>query len=449
MNVVFGKHVARRTFLRGMGAAVALPFLDATVPAFASAPRAVKRLGIVYVPNGMNMAEWRPTAKGRGFDLPSTLQPLAPYKERLLVLSRMSNPLADPMPGEGLGDHSRAQAVFLTGVHPRKTEGTDIRAGISADQIVAKEFGKETELTSLELGLEAVDLVGGCEDGYACAYSGALAWRSDSMPLPVQAQPRAVFERLFGASDSTDRQSRLSRIELERSVLDMVSDQLNQLQKRLGASDRTRISEYFESIRDIERRIQRAEEQSGRGGFPEIQQPGGVPESFGEYARLMFDLNALAYQTDLTRVSTFLMGREKSGRTYAEIGVPDPHHPISHHQNRPEMLEREAKINKFHMELFAHFLKKLDSIQEGDGTVLDHSLIVHGAGMSNSDIHLHHDLPMLVAGGGAGTVRGGRHLEYSEDTPLSNLWLTLIDKMGLPVEKFGDSKGQLDLLSDV
>jgi len=387
--------------------------------------------------------------KGRGFDLPSTLQPLAPYKERLLVLSRMSNPLADPMPGEGLGDHSRAQAVFLTGVHPRKTEGTDIRAGISADQIVAKEFGKETELTSLELGLEAVDLVGGCEDGYACAYSGALAWRSDSMPLPVQAQPRAVFERLFGASDSTDRQSRLSRIELERSVLDMVSDQLNQLQKRLGASDRTRISEYFESIRDIERRIQRAEEQSGRGGFPEIQQPGGVPESFGEYARLMFDLNALAYQTDLTRVSTFLMGREKSGRTYAEIGVPDPHHPISHHQNRPEMLEREAKINKFHMELFAHFLKKLDSIQEGDGTVLDHSLIVHGAGMSNSDIHLHHDLPMLVAGGGAGTVRGGRHLEYSEDTPLSNLWLTLIDKMGLPVEKFGDSKGQLDLLSDV
>jgi len=449
MNVVFGKHVARRTFLRGMGAAVALPFLDATVPAFASAPKAVKRLGIVYVPNGMNMAEWRPTAKGRGFDLPSTLQPLAPYKERLLVLSHMSNPLADPMPGEGLGDHSRAQAVFLTGVHPRKTEGTDIRAGISADQIVAKEFGKETELTSLELGLEAVDLVGGCEDGYACAYSGALAWRSDSMPLPVQAQPRAVFERLFGASDSTDRQSRLSRIELERSVLDMVSDQLNQLQKRLGASDRTRISEYFESIRDIERRIQRAEEQSGRGGFPEIQQPGGVPESFGEYARLMFDLNALAYQTDLTRVSTFLMGREKSGRTYAEIGVPDPHHPISHHQNRPEMLEREAKINKFHMELFAHFLKKLDSIQEGDGTVLDHSLIVHGAGMSNSDIHLHHDLPMLVAGGGAGTVRGGRHLEYSEDTPLSNLWLTLIDKMGLPVEKFGDSKGQLDLLSDV
>jgi hypothetical protein len=449
MEVVLGKHLARRTFLRGLGATVALPFLDAMAPAFAAAPKPVKRLGIIYVPNGMNMLEWRPTATGAGFELPSTLQPLTPFKNRLLVLSKMSNPEADPLPGEGLGDHSRAQAVFLTGVHPRKTEGTDIRAGISADQIVAKEFGKETELTSLELGLEAVDLVGGCEDGYACAYSGAIAWRSETMPLPVQAQPRAVFERLFGASDSTDRESRLGRIELERSVLDMVTDQLNGLQKRLGAADRNRITEYFESIRDIERRIQRAEEQSGRGGFPEIQQPGGVPESFGEYAKLMFDLNALAYQTDLTRVSTFLMGREKSGRTYAEIGVPDPHHPISHHQNRPEMLEREAKINKFHMELFAHFLQKLDSIQDGDGTVLDHSLIVHGAGMSNSDIHLHHDLPMLMVGGGAGQVKGGRHLEYSEEVPLSNLWLTLIDKMGLPVEKFGDSNGRLDLLSEV
>ena len=291
--------------------------------------------------------------------------------------------------------------------------------------------------------------MGGCEDGYACAYSGALAWRSDTMPLPVQAQPRAVFERLFGASDSTDRASRLSRIEMERSILDLVTDQLTSLQNKLGASDRSRITEYFESIRDIERRIQRAEEQSGRGGFPELQQPGGVPDSFEEYAKLMFDLNVLAFQTDLTRVSTFLMGREKSGRTYAEIGVPDPHHPISHHQNRPEMLEREAKINAFHMRLFAHFLAKLDSIPDGDGTLLEHSLIVHGAGMSNSDIHLHHDLPMLLAGGGAGQVRGGRHVKLSEDTPLANLWLTLIDKMGLPVEKFGDSNGRIDLVSEV
>jgi Protein of unknown function (DUF1552) len=449
MSTVLKKSLRRRTFLRGLGATVALPFLDAMVPAFAQAPAAVRRLGVVYVPNGMNMNEWRPTKVGAGFDLPSTLKPLEAFQQRLIVLSGMGTPEADPRPGEGLGDHSRAQAVFLTGVHPRKTEGTDIRASVSADQIIARELGKQTELTSLELGLEAVDLVGGCEDGYACAYSGALAWRSDTMPLPVQAQPRAVFERLFGASDSTDRDSRVSRIEMERSILDLVTDQLTSLQSKLGASDRTRITEYFESIRDIERRIQRAEEQSGRGGFPEIQQPGGVPDSFEEYAKLMFDLNVLAFQTDLTRVSTFLMGREKSGRTYAEIGVPDPHHPISHHQNRPEMLEREAKINAFHMRLFAHFLLKLDSTPDGDGTLLDHSLIVHGAGMSNSDIHLHHDLPMLLAGGGAGQVKGGRHVKLSEDTPLANLWLTLIDKMGLPVEKFGDSKGRIDLVSEV
>jgi hypothetical protein len=428
---------------------VALPWLDAMVPAFAAPASPARRLGIVYVPNGMNMTEWRPKTVGAGFDLSPTLAPLAPLRDRLLVLTGMSNAEADPRPGEGLGDHSRAQAVFLTGVHPRKTEGSDLRAGVSADQIVARELGKETELASLELGLEAIDLVGGCEDGYSCAYSGALAWRSETMPLPVQAQPRAVFERLFGASDSTDRASRLSRIDLERSILDMVSDQLASLQKRLGPGDRTRVTEYFESVRDIERRIQRAEEQSGRGDFPEINQPGGVPESFEEYAKLMFDLNVLAFQTDLTRVSTFLMGREKSGRTYPEIGVPDPHHPISHHQNRPEMLEREAKINVFHMRLFAHFLGKLQATPDGDGTLLDHSLIVHGAGMSNSDIHLHHDLPMLLAGGGAGQVKGNRHIKFDDDTPLSNLWLTLIDRMGLPVERFGDSTGRIDLLSGI
>ena len=361
----------------------------------------------------------------------------------------MSNPEADGKPGEGLGDHSRAQATFLTGVHPRKTEGTDIRAGVSADQIVARELGRETELTSLELGLEAVDLVGGCEDGYACAYSSTIAWRTETMALPVLAQPRAVFERLFGAADRTDRASRLSRIAAERSILDMVSDQLAALQKRLGPGDRTRITEYVESVRDIERRIQRAEEQSDREGLPAIEQPAGVPDSFEEYAKLMFDLNVLAYQSDLTRVSTFLMGREKSGRTYPEIGVPDPHHPISHHQNRPEMLEREAKINRFHMRLFAHFIEKLKATPDGDGTLLDHSLIVHGAGMSNSDIHYHHDLPLLLVGGGAGQVKGGRHVRLAEHTPLSNLWLTMIDKMGMPVERFGDSNGTIHLIADV
>lgn len=447
-KVVARKHLQRRTFLRGFGAAVALPLLDGMIPAFAATPKPARRLGVIYLPNGMNMAEWRPKAVGAGFELPPTLTPLAPFRDKLLVLSGLSNAEADPLPGEGLGDHSRAQAVFLTGVHPRKTEGTDIRAGISADQIVAREFGRETELSSLELGLEAVDLVGGCEDGYACAYSGTVAWRSETMPLPVLAQPRAVFERLFGAGDGTDRESRLSRIEMERSILDMVSDQLASLMSRLGPRDRSRITEYFDSVRDIERRIQRAEEQSGRGDFPEIQQPGGIPDTFEAYAKLMFDLNVLAFQCDLTRVSTFLMGREKTGRTYPEIGVPDPHHPISHHQNRPEMLEKEAKINAFHMKLFAHFLEKLRSTPDGDGSLLDHSLIVQGAGMSNSDIHYHHDLPMVLAGGESGQVKGGRHLKFS-DTPLSNLWLTMIDKMGLPVERFGDSNGKIDLLSDV
>jgi len=452
MNPTFisGKHLPRRTFLRGLGVSLALPVLDSMVPAFATAAtsaKPVRRLGIVYVPNGMNMWEWRPKAAGAAFELSPTLSSLAPFKDKLVVLTGMANAQADPRPGEGLGDHSRAQAVFLTGVHPRKTEGTDIRAGVSADQIIAAELGKETELASLELGLEEVDLVGGCEDGYACAYSGTIAWRSDTMPLPVLAQPRAVFERLFGAGDSTSRASRLRRVDLERSILDMINDQLAALQRNLGPQDRSRVTEFVESVRDVERRIQRAEEQSGRGDFPEFHQPGGVPDTYGEYAKLMFDLNVLAYQCDLTRVSTFLMGREKSGRTYAEIGVPESHHPISHHQNRPEMLAREAKINAFHMSLFAYFLEKLKATPDGDGSLLDHSLLVHGAGMSNSDIHFHHDLPIVLAGGGAGQVKGGRHLELAKDTPLANFWLTLVDKMGVPAERFGDSNGQVELLS--
>jgi len=452
MNPTFisGKHLPRRTFLRGLGVSLALPVLDSMVPAFATAAtsaKPVRRLGIVYVPNGMNMWEWRPKTAGAAFELSPTLSSLAPFKDKLVVLTGMANAQADPRPGEGLGDHSRAQAVFLTGVHPRKTEGTDIRAGVSADQIVAAELGKETELASLELGLEEVDLVGGCEDGYACAYSGTIAWRSDTMPLPVLAQPRAVFERLFGAGDSTSRASRLRRVDLERSILDMINDQLAALQRNLGPQDRSRVTEFVESVRDVERRIQRAEEQSGRGDFPDFHQPGGVPDTYGEYAKLMFDLNVLAYQCDLTRVSTFLMGREKSGRTYAEIGVPESHHPISHHQNRPEMLAREAKINAFHMSLFAYFLEKLKATPDGDGSLLDHSLLVHGAGMSNSDIHFHHDLPIVLAGGGAGQVKGGRHLELAKDTPLANFWLTLVDKMGVPAERFGDSNGQVELLS--
>jgi hypothetical protein len=452
-HINFGKHLPRRTFLRGLGATIALPLLDGMVPAFAAqgtgAAKAIRRLAIVYVPNGMNMANWKPKTEGTGFDLPPILQSLEPFKDRLLVLSGMSNLQADPLPGEGLGDHSRAQSVFLTGVHPKKTEGADIRAGISMDQIVARETGKETELASLELALEDVDLVGGCEDGYSCAYAGTIAWRSPTQPLPMTAQPRAVFERLFGAGESLDRESRAARIEMDRSILDMVTGELSQLQRRLGASDRVKVGDYIESVRDLERRIQRAEEQSGRSALPETQQPQGVPELYSEYAELMFDLNVLAFQADLTRVSTFLMGREKDGRTYAEIGVPDPHHPVSHHQNRPEMLEKLTRINTFHMKLFARFVEKMAATRDGDGSLLDHSLLMHGAGMSNSDTHFHHDLPILIAGGGAGHIKTGRHLALPAETPLANLHLTIIDKMGIPVENFGDSSGKLEILSDV
>jgi hypothetical protein len=448
----FGKHLPRRTFLRGIGATMALPLLDSMVPAFvtaAGAAKPVKRLGVVYVPNGMNMFAWRPTTTGAAFELSPVLSSLAPFKDRVLVLSGMSNLQADPLPGEGLGDHSRSQSVFLTGVHPKKTEGADIRASVSMDQILAREFGKETELASLELALEDTDLVGGCEDGYSCAYSGTIAWKTPTTPLPMMAQPRAVFERLFGAGDSTDRQARLARIQMDRSILDMVTGELSQLQQRLGARDRTRVSEYVDSVRDLERRIQRAEEQSERGEYPEAQQPGGVPDSYGEYAKLMFDLNVLAFQCDLTRVSTFLMGREKTGRTYAEIGVPDPHHPVSHHQNRPEMLEKLTKINQFHMQLFAYFLEKMAATPDGEGTLLDHVMVMHGAGMSNSDTHFHHDLPIVVAGGGAGQLKGGRHIQLPLETPLANLHLTLLDKMGIPAERFGDSNGKLEVLSGV
>jgi hypothetical protein len=452
-NVILGKHLPRRTFLRGLGATIALPLLDGMVPAFAGqnsgATRAIRRLAVVYVPNGMHMANWKPKTEGAGYDLSPILRPLGPYKDKVLVLSGMSNLQADPLPGEGLGDHSRAQSVFLTGVHPKKTEGADIRAGISMDQIVARETGKETELASLELALEDVDLVGGCEDGYSCAYAGTIAWKSPTQPLPMTAQPRAVFERLFGAGDSLDRQARLARIDMDRSILDMVTNELASLQRKLGASDKVKVADYLESVRDLERRIQRAEEQSGRGELPATQQPQGVPELYSEYATLMFDLNVLAFQADLTRVSTFLMGREKDGRTYAEIGVPDPHHPVSHHQNRPEMLEKLSKINSFHMKLFAGFVEKMANTPEGNGSLLDHSLLMHGAGMSNSDTHFHHDLPILIAGGGAGRIKTGRHVALPAETPLANLHLTILDKMGVAIENFGDSNGKLEVLAGV
>jgi hypothetical protein len=442
----------RRTFLRGLGATIALPLLDAMVPAataLAATPgRSVKRLGVVYVPNGMSMTNWTPAVEGDAFELTPILQPLAPYRDRLLVLSGLADRPAFPRPGEGAGDHARAAGTFLTGVHVKKTEGADVQAGISMDQIAAQELGRETQLPSLELALETVELLGACDGGYACAYGNTISWRGPTTPNPMENDPRAVFERLFGNTDSTDRVARLSRMQTNRSILDSVTGKVTRLQQKLHPADRTRLSEYLESIRDVERRIQKAEEQSLRD-LPAVEQPAGIPAGFEAHGELMFDLLALAYQCDLTRVSTFMMGREVSGRAYPEVGVPDSHHPVSHHQNRPEMIEKLAKINVFHMQVFAHFLHKLASTPDGDGSLLDHSVILYGAGISDSNTHFHDNLPIAVLGARDAGIKGGRHLRYSQETPVTNLYLTLLERLGVNAEKLGDSTGRLALLSGV
>ena len=444
-------YMPRRTFLRGLGATIALPLLDGMIPALsalgATAAKPIRRLGVVYVPNGMMMQKWSPAAEGP-LALSPIQAPLAPFKDKVLVVSGLNSLVADALPGEGGGAHSRAQASFLTGVHPKKTEGTDFQAGVSVDQIAAKELGQQTQLASLELALEnTAELVGACDIGYSCAYSGTIAWRGPTTPLPMEIDPRAAFERLFG--DSTDPKVRLARIQKERSILDAATHDVARLQRGLGARDVSKLNEYLEAVRDVERRIQKAEDQNNQE-LPAVEQPVGIPPTFEEHAKLMFDLLALAYQTDLTRISTFMMARELSYRAYPEVGVNEAHHPVSHHANNPAQLEKLSKINLFHMKQFAYFVEKLQSTPDGDGSLLDHSMIVYGASFSNSNEHYPHDLPIMVVGGGAGQLKGGRHLRFEANvTPLANLHLTLLDKMGMNVERFGDSSGKLELLSGV
>lgn len=445
------KAIPRRTVLRGFGASLALPLLDSMVPALTAmaktAASPVRRLGVVYVPNGMNMQHWTPAAEGSAFELTQTMTPLAPFRDRMIVVSGLDSKEALPRPGEGGGAHSRSQSTFMTCVQVKRTEGSDVRAGMSMDQIVARELAQQTQLASLELALEPVDLVGSCDVGYACAYTGTLAWRSATTPLPMEIDPRAAFERLFGASDSTDPRARRARLEKDRSILDALTEEVARFQQRLGQRDRAKVTEYLEAIRDAERRIQKAEEQSAEE-LPLVDRPAGVPKTFEEHATLMFDLLALAYQTDLTRVGTYLVGRELSGRTYPEIGVPDSYHPVSHHGNNPIQLEKQAKINLFHTTIFSRFLEKLDSTPDGDGSLLDHSMFIYGGGMSNSNEHDPRNLPLLLVGGGSGTIKGGRHLRFKE-RPLADLHLTVLEKMGVPMERFGDSTGKIELLSDV
>jgi hypothetical protein len=431
---------------------MALPFLDSMVPALSalagSAASGPRRLGVVYVPNGVNMLQWTPKTEGTAFEFTPALNPLEPFRDRLFVLSGLADKMAVPLPGEGTGDHARAASTFLTGVHVKKTEGPDIQAGISMDQIAAQTLGKETQLASLELALDSVEVLGACDAGYSCAYANTISWRTPTTPLPMENDPRAVFERLFGASDSTDTKARLARLQEDKSVLDFITGELASLNRSLGTRDRSKLNEYLEAVRDVERRIQTAEAQSNRE-LPVVDQPAGIPNSFDAHAKLMFDLLILAYQTDLTRVGTFMMAKEVSGRSYPEIGVPDGHHACSHHQNDPVKLEKLTKINAYHLQQFAYFLEKLRNTPDGDGSLLDHSMFIYGSGISDGNIHFHLDLPMLLVGGGSGQLKGGKHLRYQNDTPITNLYVSVLDKLGVATESFGDSTGKLEYLTGI
>ena len=451
--IVTKKALPRRTVLRGLGATIALPLLDGMVPAFAAirntAASSTKRFGVVYVPMGAIMDSLTPATEGAGFALTPILQPLARVQDQLVVVSGLDNQPAVALSGEPAGGHGRISAAFLTGVHGKPTEGPDFRAGISVDQIAADVLGQETQLRSLEIGLEASDIAGACDVGYSCAYVNTLCWRTPTTPLPMTNSPRAVFERLFGDSDTTDPAARAARLRKNRSILDSVSGTVADRQAVLGARDRVKLTEYLEAIRDVELRIQKAETQSDRE-LPTYERPtGSIPESFEAYAKMMFDLQVLAYQADLTRVSTFMIGKEISGRTYPEIGVPGGHHQVTHSTRDPERVANLVKINTFHMQLFAYYLERLQATPDGDGSLLDQMTIFYGSGMSESDQHNPHKLPALLVGGGAGPIKGGRHYRYPDETPLTNLYLTVLQKLGVPAESIGDSTGVFKELSDI
>ena len=442
--MIFKKAIPRRTFLRGVGASLALPLLDGMVPVFASARQLSawqpKRLSIVYAANGMIMSKWTPATTGSAFDMTPILQPLTPFRDRLLVLTGLTHNEGRAHPDESTGDHARAGATYLTGVHPRKTEGADTRAAMTADQIAAKAFGAETQLASLEICVDSPVLLGQCEAGYTCAYMNTICWSTPTTPVPMENRPRVVFEHLFGDNDSSDAAVRLRQIRTDHSILDSVSDKVNRLMRELTPADRTKLTEYFDAVRDVEQRIHKAEQQTGQD-LPTMERPTGVPARFDEHARLMYDLQVLAFQTDLTRVCTFMTGREFGGRTYNEIGIPEGHHTLTHHQYKQEKIDKVVRINIYQMTHFAYFLDKLKSTPDGDGSLFDHTLILYGSSLSDGNLHWHSNLPILLLGGG---IRGGRHLLYPEDTPMANLLLTMLDMLKVPVDRLGDSTGRLD-----
>ena len=438
----------RRTVLRGLGAALALPLLDSMVPALtalsktAAAP--IRRLGVFYVPNGMSMPYWSPPQVGPLTELPPTLRSLAGLEERVLMCGALDDEAANLVTGGG--DHARSAGTFLTCVPFKLTTGADVYASVSMDQIAARELAKETQLASIELGIESNAMLGSCDAGASCAYTNTVAWRTPTTPLPVENDPRAVFERLFGTSGSTDPAARLARMRKDRSVLDAVNEELSDLEREIGPGDRLKLDEYLSAVRDAERRIEMAERQNTRE-LPLFDQPVGTPSDYAEHAKLMMDLLALAYQTDLTRISTFMLAREVSARAYPEIGVSDSHHPISHHQDKPANLERLHKINEYQFQQFAHLVRKLAATPEGDGTMLDSTLLLYGTGISDSNTHFHDDLPVALIAGKETGVTGGRYVRYARGTPIANLYITILEKMGFPLEKFGDSTGMLKNLS--
>jgi hypothetical protein len=443
MNIT-GKALQRRTFLRGVGTAVALPFLDAMVPALARGAAVAKppvRMAFLYVPCGIIMSDWNPTAAGKLTELPRILKPMEPFRDDILLLSNLTH-----NGGRGLldggGDHARATGGYLTGVQPRKTT-TDIKSGISTDQVVAHAIGSQTRFPSLELGMEAPQQAGNCDSGYSCAYTNNMSWKNDKQPLPPVIDPRALFGRLFGEDAEMTPQARALRADLRQSVLDFVSDDAKKLESTVGPSDRRKLDEYFTSIREVETRIGKVEKEN-RQIDPHMERPEGIPATFNEHFKMMSDMLTIAFQADLTRVSTFLLGREGSGRAYREIGVTDAHHGLTHHRNDPAMIEKVAQINTFHVRQFAAWVEKLKSIKEGDSSLLDNMMVVYGSGISDGNKHTHEDLPTMIVGhGGDNFIKTGRRVIYKRETPICNLYMTMMERMGVHTETFGDGTGAL------
>jgi hypothetical protein len=436
MNFLTAKSLPRRTVLRGIGATLALPFLEAMAPTAKAAVKPTRRFLAFYVPNGMAMEYWTPKGEGTSFEFSPILEPLAPFRNQLLVLSGMHS--------SWNYIHAGASGSFLTGTSRGGRNEIEIFADVSIDQLLARRFSSETQVASLELAMDAPANAGACTGNLSCVYTHTLSWRSATQPLPVEYNPRAVFERLFGDSGRTDWAAREARMRQHKSILDSVNDKLSSLKRELGPRDHTKVNEYTDAVRDVERRIQRAEEQRDVP-LPAMEAPQGVPPVFEDHLALMLDLQLLAFQSDLTRVIAFMIGKEQSARPYPQIGVPEAHHPLSHHDNAPELVAKMSKINRYHVELFSKYLEKLRGTPDGDGSLLDHMTILYGSGLSNSQRHAGDNLPILLMGGGAGTLKGGRHILYKEKPSMANLLVTLMDKMGVPVEKVGGSNGKLQL----